>query len=619
MSNRWTRVIVLVVLLTHIYSATASEVRPSFERFKVGDITPEGWIKAQIERDLRQGFAGHFNELTARGRSNQFGPHKIDTFKGTVDSEFAEGAQIWWYAWETSVWWDGRIRMAYLIDSKKHINAAEKFVNEVLEAQKNDDGYIGVYSPRIRYNHPPVKDNGEMATQAVILNALLSYYELTGKQEVLNAVERAAKLTISKYNDEHPYFSINEQGGGVPHGLMFVDIMEWLYRLIKDESYKEFGKWCYSDYCRSEKIREQGYRLVKLLDMNELLWGHAVHITENIRVPLWVYYMTGENVYEKAYKNAYEKIQNYQTISGAIIGDEWIRKRKPLECISHENCGNIELSISFASALEKTGNAHYGDKIERIAFNAIQSARLSNGKAISYQTSDNRYSATIDGGIGGRFKYSPTHEGIASCCPANHTRFITYYTSNMWMQKKSSKDAITATLYGPCTLKTEIDGTEVEINEITDYPFSETVTFDFNVEHPVEFDIFLRVPEWVKEIDVKLINGRDEDLSQEQQDNYCRISKKWKTGDRITVNFETVIKPVKSVSGDVALQRGPLLYALPIESRSYVSKTYDIEGFADLNFVAEEGTECGFNFVRKSPNVSPTQIESCGFVLFRNN
>jgi hypothetical protein len=189
----------------------------------------------------------------------------------------------------------------------------------------------------------------------------------------------------------------------------------------------------------------------------------------------------------------------------------------------------------------------------------------------------------------------------------------------MWMRQNSSKDAITALLYGPCTLKTEIDGTQVEINEITDYPFSETVLFDLNVEKPVEFDIFLRIPEWAKEINVKLVNRRGKHLSQEQQGKYYRISKKWKTGDRIAVNFETVIKPVKSVSGDVALQRGPLLYALPIPSRSYVNKTYDIEGFADLSFVPEEGAEWEFTFVRKSPNVSPSQIESCGFVLFRNN
>ena len=610
MWNPKLRLLILVVFIISPCFAGAAEIPFAYKKFEVGDIKPDGWIKAQIERDLQQGFAGHLDELGGPIRKKIFSTERVTTryYRSYGPGEIRGN------------WIDGLVRMAYLTGYTEYINKANGLIQHVLDYQ-DEDGYIGMYLPANRYEIGKFT-NGELWAQACIFKALLSYYELTNDPVVLEAVEKAAQLTMSQYNEDRPFFSNIPAGdnlGGASHGLAFVTVMEWLYRITGNTAYRDYGVFCYTDYNASKHIREKDIQIDKLLDHDLSYYGHAAHITHQLRVPIWVYYVTGDPIYKKAYENAYDKIQRHQTISGAIIGDEWIRHRKPFECFSHENCGDLYLMNSYVSALEKTGDASYGDKIEKIAFNAMQSARLSNGKAISYQTSDNRYSSTIDGGLKKRLKYSPTQGDVARCCPPTHTRFITYYISNMWMRQNSSKDAITAMLYGPCTLKTEIAGIKVEINEITDYPFSETITFNFNVERPVEFDIFLRVPQWAEKIDVKLINGGDEDLFQGQQDNYCRINKKWKTGDRITVNFETVIKPVKSVSGDVALQRGPLLYALPIPSRSYVNKTYHIEGFADLSFVPEEGAEWEFNFVRKSPNVSPSQIESCGFVLFRNN
>jgi len=109
----------------------------------------------------------------------------------------------------------------------------ERFVEAILASQ-DDDGYIGIYPKGFRFHF--CGHDGELWTQRCVMLPLLAYYEFTGRKDVLDAVQRAVKLTISQYGPgTRNYFdNPGQRGSGVAHGLMFLDVLEWLYRLLQE-------------------------------------------------------------------------------------------------------------------------------------------------------------------------------------------------------------------------------------------------------------------------------------------------------------------------------------------------------------------------------------------------
>ena len=110
---------------------------------------------------------------------------------------------------------------------------------------------------------------------------------------------------------------------------------------------------------------------------------------------------------------------------------------------------------SYADLLGKTGSVGYGDKVERLFFNAAQGARDPHASCIAYLKTDNSYAMT--GGRNGdstdprqtRYTYSPVHQDVAVCCVPNAGRIAPYFVEHMWMR---NADGLTATLLGPCTV-----------------------------------------------------------------------------------------------------------------------------------------------------------------------
>jgi DUF1680 family protein len=528
-----------------------------------------------MNRDL-QGFIGHLDELSERASSDPFGDNKVTSFEEDPAGMVVDTSRTWWNGETEAVWMDGLVRMAWLTQDTTTMAKVDAYMNHILD-NKDEDGYIGIYTPASRYRHP--KENGELWTQSRIFVAMLAYYEATGRVEILEAVQKAAQLTMSQYGPGRSYFQNPEPAGGVGHGLMFVDAMEWLYRITGDGAYKDFGLFCYEDYCHSEKIRDRDNQLKYLLNMKKPFLWHAPHTMEHLRVPLWLYLVTGKPEYSRAFKNAFAKTQQYLVPSGACIGDENIKGRKPAPNLPYEYCAMTELLTSVQSALAKTGHARYAELAENVALNAAQGARFADGKAISYLTRDNRTSATRMQHRG-KFAFSPTHEQAAVCCNPNAGKLMPYYVNRMWMRKRGTEKGLAAVIYGPCSVAAEIDGVAVRIEEVTDYPFSEIVRFVIYPDREVEFVLVLRNPHWsdktqiaVSEADVK----RDGD--------YHIIRKIWKSRDEVTLTFQAEVRPITAANDEVALRRGPLLYAMPIPEQRRITKTYALAVFHDYDIV----------------------------------
>jgi uncharacterized protein len=556
-------------------------IAPVFTWLTLGEVKPAGWIKEQMVRDLNQGFAGHLDELCHEAASDIFVSHR----NGSAAENTGNIANNNWWNGETEGnWRAGFIMMAYLTEDKKAMQKADDYVRHILSSQ-GDDGYLGVFAPAVRFKNP-----GELWTQTCLLRGLLDYCELTGNQQVMQAIVRATDLTMSAYGSGKTPFPYNVGtttvgGEGLSHDIMISDVMERLYDLTGDEKYRDFTLSFYLDVSRNASNADTS--LPSLLNLNSGYVGHGANTYETIRVPFWLWMATGREDLGRASRNALDKLNRYTEPSGSAISQENVSNLKPDPTLTqYEYCGTKEIQFSLESALQKTGVALLGDQIEQIWFNAAQASRLADGTAITYLTTDNRLHCdglAPDGVTKDRSnKFSPTQADVAVCCNPNATAVAALYVRGMWMRHASG--GLAAVLYGPCTVSTSVRDTKVRIEERTHYPFENTLEFTIQPERDIEFPLFFRDPAWSKGTTVTCANANIV-----QEGGYWIVKKKWQAGDNVRLNFVPTIREVPAVNGEVALQYGALLFAQPIAADKKVVKTYPIAGFADAYFLPTPG------------------------------
>lgn len=82
------------------------------------------------------------------------------------------------------------------------------------------------------------------------------------------------------------------------------------------------------------------------------------------------------------------------------------------------------------------------------------------------------------------------------CCTANFPQGWPKFTSGLWM-RSTADDGLVAVSYSPCNIATTLtDGSRVNIEVATNYPFEENV--HMTVKNSRQFPLYLRIPQWVK-------------------------------------------------------------------------------------------------------------------------
>ena len=587
--------------------AGSKTVSAQFKFLPVGEVKPRGWLLDQMRADVTNGFTAFLDKLTPEYC-------RMATFdvRHKTDYEVPKIGGVWWNGETTGNWLDGYIRMAYLTDNPQAKARVDELVAQVLAMQETD-GYLGTYPKGLRYQSPlGVPNNGELWNQACLFRGLLAYYELTGRKDVFAAVQRAVDLTLSKYGKDRRYWPDGITRGGPPHSLMFVDVCEYMHRLTGEQRYIDFAQFLYDGYNVPVNVFDSDILIRNLEKPEKLFVGHAAHIMEHLRVPLFVYYATGDDKYRTAVENLFMKTARHTGTTGASIGDEDIRQQIPSPYLSQEHCTMFELLNSLQSGVEKTGRADLGDWIEWLAYNAAQGARLRDdsqaSRGIQYQGFDNQYDA-LKKNLGGRCKYSPTQEDVAVCCPPTASKIYAYFTDYLWM-RDAKGDGLVAAVYAPNTVQTKVGGVPVTIDTDTSYPFEDEVRMTLRTDKPVAFPIRLRIPGWPGNV---RIDAPGAEIRQEK--GWQIVTKTWKTGDRITLSFAPEIVQKKAQNGEIFWRRGPLVYSLPIPSVRNAIKQYPVAGFADIELAPEKGANWNYGVDQQSGGFQFERAKTVSSVL----
>lgn len=503
----------------------------AFEELPLHTITPEGWLRRYLERQ-REGLTGHMEQAG----------YPYDTKGWGQRRHVGGGDETWWPYEQTGYWVDGAIRCAHLLNDADLLRKASQPIDFVLKHAARD-GFLGPAFLR-------EAEHWNRWAHAVFFRALMAQHSATGDKRIAQAVR--------KHYVGHDY--LHNDGREVCN----VESMLWAYRLTGDKRLLKMARDAFARYGHSSWVTNDDTTLEVMLSPKRAC-EHGVTYCEIGKLGAILYLHTGDKRLLQASVNAYHKMARDQMlIDGAPSSTEHLRGKDPLD--SHETCDIADYTWGAGYLLMATGMAEYADRIERACFNAAPGAVTEDFRGLQYFSCPNQVIADRTSNhnlfFRGRQWMSYRPNPGTECCPGEVNRIMPNYASRMWLSDGAG--GVVASLYGPSrvTLRLGSPAREVTIVQETDYPFGERIDLQVRCDHPVRFALHLRIPGWCRKAEL-LINGQ-RNRGKLKAGTFVSLDRTFEPNDRITLRLPMEVKLSRWPRGGVGLERGPLVFALPI-------------------------------------------------------
>ena len=144
----------------------------------------------------------------------------------------------------------------------------------------------------------------------------------------------------------------------------------------------------------------------------------------------------------------------------------------------------------------------------------------------------------------------------------------------MWTQ---GADGLSLNMFGPSILNTSFDGQSIQIHQITNYPIGDTIKLIVQAETSSPLQLRVRIPVWASQ-DFEVLSAQQTTV----ENGYLLFNKLWNPMEEVILVFPSEANWVSFDAASYYLQKGPLVYAQPIDYEQDVIKTYDIDGFQDF-------------------------------------
>ncbi len=199
---------------------------------------------------------------------------------------------------------------------------------------------------------------------------------------------------------------------------------------------------------------------------------------------------------------------------------------------------------------EFTGEARYGDWIERLFYNGVGAALLITTGGKHFYYSDYR--------VGGGMKVYKVSRysccsGTLIQCVADYHNLIYYHTAN----------SLRVNLYVPSEVTWEGPDGAVKLVQTTSYPETETTSVKLELAKPSRFTLGFRVPAWAVGVTAK-INGRAAAIVA-SPGTWAELDRTWNTGDQVELHIPLKLRMVPVDAQHprrVAVVRGPTVLVM---------------------------------------------------------
>jgi DUF1680 family protein len=225
----------------------------------------------------------------------------------------------------------------------------------------------------------------------------------------------------------------------------------------------------------------------------------------------------------------------------------------PNESAYAETCASIGLVFWNQRLLQLECDGRYADVMERAMYNGVLSGVSLDGEKFFYENplasqGNHHRQAWFD----------------CACCPPNLARLLASLGQYVYAQNETE---LAVHLYIQGSGRFSINGQEVILRQETRYPWEGRMALRFEMEYPAAFALKLRIPGWCRQAALS-VNSEPVEITPLLERGYVRLERTWKRSDRVELDLSMPVErihahpDVRQDAGQVALQRGPLVYCL---------------------------------------------------------
>ncbi|NSW77366.1 MAG: glycoside hydrolase family 127 protein, partial [Candidatus Atribacteria bacterium] len=464
----------------------------------------------------------------------------------------------------------------------------EKIIDEVINViakVQQKDGYLNTYftikEPQGRWRN--LRDNHELYCAGHFIEAGVAHYLATGRKELLGIVQRLADH-IEAHFGEGP----GKRRGYPGHPEVELALVK-LYRVTGDLKYLHLAEFFINERGREplyftveaqERGEEkpswpfwtpeycQAHRPVR--EQNEAV-GHAVRAMYLYSAMADLALELGDPSLLEACKTLWNSVTRRRMyVTGGVGSSSWgeaftFDYDLPPDRTYTETCASIGLVFWAHRMLLLERNRVYADIMERALYNGILSGISLDGTRYFYVNPLEVFPEAV------RKRHDLQHVVLSrqpwfacACCPPNIARL---FASLPGYIASKNDQGISVHLFVAGTMETLLRGKRVSLAQKTDYPWGERILFEIYPEEPFEFTLAIRIPGWCENPQLS-VNGEETPLNHLACLGYAEVRRLWQKGDRVELTLPMPVvrvranPEVRDVAGQVALQRGPIVFCL---------------------------------------------------------
>ena len=518
----------------------------AFAALPVGAVKPKGYL-LDVERTMVSGLTGNITKVWPSLQDCAW-------FGGSGDN------------WERGPYYmDGLIPLAWQLNDEELKGLVMKFIEWTLASQR-EDGFFGP------------EDNKDWWCRMIVLKCMMQYFTATGDKRVLSFMNKYFAYQY-KMIDEQPLYiwAIARVGENL-------QVLQWLYNItgqkvllkLQDKLLAQSIDWTgyfhtFPD-ARDQKRAYPWSLLGPLLKDNTDPWSpgwqqhqhtHVVNVAMGLKTPMLDHAVHGGIKQAQAFHAGWSKLMRAHGVAnGMFTGDEHLSGANPSQ--GTETCAVVEAMYSLETLMGLCDDASLGDIWERIAYNALPAALSEDGWAHQYDQQVNQI--RID--VHDRDWYNNRNDASVfglepnfGCCTANLHQGWPKFVSHLWMATREG--GLAAQSYAPCEVVWKIGSAKVNISVEGNYPVSEEITIRVKASEEVAFPLKLRIPGWTQDAYAKI----GDSVYPATAGTYLTIENVWGEETEIKLFIAQEVRTEKWYHQTLAVYRGPLLYALPIETR----------------------------------------------------
>lgn len=501
---------------------------------------------------------------------------------------------------------------------------ADALIDAVASAQQ-DDGYLNTYFPVLypEGRWANLRDWHEMYNAGHLIEAAVAYFRATGKAKMLDVLSRFADHIDATFGSED-----GKLRGYPGHAEIELALVK-LYRETGEGRYLDLAKYFIDErgqepHYFDQEAAQRGespddfwaktYRYTQahapLRDQTEAN-GHSVRACYLYAGIADVALETGDEELLRLSQLLWDDLTQKQMYIHGGIGPSHSNEGftfaydMPAETAYAETCAAIALAFWAHRMFHLDPDSRYIDIMERAIYNGSLSGLSFDGAGFFYANPlaaypgvnpMGRWSGILESGHFRRVDWF-----FCPCCPPNISRLIASIGEYSYSQ---AGNRVYAQLYHDNRVTLEIGGRALTLAQNTNYPWDETIRFTVETGQSLGFELALRIPDWCYDYRLS-VNG--ERLEVASECGYALLSRQWSDGDTVELVLSMPVERVmphakiRQTAGQIALQRGPLVYCLEevdngsrlanicIPQDSSLEASFDSELFGGVSVITGQG------------------------------